>query len=304
MAGCIVTVPTPKTLHALLHTIVDYAGLFPPAGLDMDGAVRNYGEYRQSAHAWMLGRFVVPTARLEEMAAAMESAGVRDDAHHWRVSALVGEDVTGDIARIGAFNASGRGATVDAIEVKAAKPDAIARVAAALPPGMRAYVEIPVAEDPRPLVGAIAGSKLRAKIRTGGVTADALPPVDHVARFIRACYATGTAFKATAGLHHPVRSEQALTYAPDAPRGTMHGFLNVFLASAFLHNGLTGRDAEELIGREALDDVVFGDDALTWRDYRLTTDELAAIRRRFAIAFGSCSFREPVDDLIRMGRMA
>ena len=39
------------------------------------------------------------------------------------------------------------------------------------------------------------------------------------------------------GLHHPVRGEYPLTYAPDAPRGVMHGFLNVFLAAAFVWHG-------------------------------------------------------------------
>ncbi len=291
----------PKTLHTLLHTIVDYAGLFPPAGLDMTPAVRNYAEYRRSPHAWMLGRFVAPVARLDEFAASLESLGGSADGHHWRVSALVGDDVAGDVARIVAFNAADRGAVVDAIEVKAAGADAIGRIAAAVPPGLRAYVEIPVADDPRALVGAIAASKLRAKIRTGGVVPGAFPPALQVTRFIRACYATGAGFKATAGLHHPVRSIQPLTYAPDAPRGVMHGFLNVFLTAAFHYNGLTMRDADELMERDAFDDVEFSEDAVAWRDYRLSRDELATIRRRFAISFGSCSFHEPVDDLIRMG---
>jgi hypothetical protein len=296
-----VTDPAPKTLHTLLHTIVDYAGLFPPAGLEMTPAVRNYADYRQSPHAWMLGRFVAPVARLDEFAASLASVGDRADGRHWRVSALVGDDVAGDVARIGAFNAADRGAVVDAIEVKASSTDAIGRIAAASTPGLRAYVEIPVADDPRPLVGAIAASKLRAKIRTGGVVPGAFPSASHVTRFVRACYATGTGFKATAGLHHPVRSTQPLTYAPEAPRGVMHGFLNVFLTAVFHYNGLTIRDADELMEREAFDDIEFSGDTLAWRDYRLSRDELATIRRRFAISFGSCSFREPVDDLIRMG---
>jgi hypothetical protein len=299
-----VTRDASQTLHALLHTVVDYAGLFPPAGLDMEPAVRNYAQYRRSPHAWMLGRFVVPVARLDEMTAAMRAAGDDGDGGHWRASALVGEDVAGDVARIAAFNAAGRGAVVDAVEVKASDAAAIRAVAAAMPAGLRAYVEIPVAGDPRALIGAIAEAKLRAKIRTGGVTPAAFPPPDHVTRFIRGCYATATAFKATAGLHHPLRSMQPLTYADDAPRGIMHGFLNVFLVAVFHYNGLTIRDADELMTREAVDDVAFTDDALMWRDYRVSRDEIATIRRRFAISFGSCSFREPVDDLVRTGLLS
>jgi hypothetical protein len=296
-----VTQAIPKTLHALLHTLVDYAGLFPPAGLGMDAAVANYAAYRRDRHAWMLGRFVVPAARLDEMADAVRAVGAVEPEHHWRASALAGEDVAGDLARVAAFNGCGAGVVVDAVEVRASGAAAIRRVAAAVAPGMRAYVEIPAAEDPRALVGVIAETKLRAKIRTGGVTPEAFPQPDHVARFIRHCYATGTGFKATAGLHHPLRARQPLTYDSDAPRAVMHGFLNVFLTAALHYNGMTIADANEMMLREAIDDVSFTDDALAWREYRLSRDEIAVIRRRFAISFGSCSFREPVDDLIQMG---
>jgi hypothetical protein len=299
-----VTNSTPKTLHALLHTIVDYAGLFPPAGLDMDAAVRNYASYRRDAHAWMLGRFVVPAAHLEEMLDAMHAAGAIEPEHHWRVAALAGNDIAADVARVGEFNARGAGGLVDALELKAADEAAVRRIAAAVPPGLRAYVEIPVAEDPRALIGAIAEEKLRAKIRTGGVTGEAIPSPEHVARFIRCCYATGVGFKATAGLHHPLRAMQPLTYEADAPRDVMHGFLNVFLTAVFHYNGMTLADANALMHRGAVDDVEFADDHIAWRDYRVSRDEVTTIRRRFAISFGSCSFREPVDDLIKTGLLS
>ena len=59
-----------QSLDILLAQIVDYAGLFPPADLPMDQAVANYAAYRQDPGAWMLGRFVVPVARLDEFAQA------------------------------------------------------------------------------------------------------------------------------------------------------------------------------------------------------------------------------------------
>ena len=54
------------SLRALLSGVVDYAGLFPPAQLPLDQAIRNYARYRQEADAWMLGRFVIPVSRLLE----------------------------------------------------------------------------------------------------------------------------------------------------------------------------------------------------------------------------------------------
>lgn len=52
------------SLRELLTEIVDYAGLYPPAALELDPAIRNYARYRQHADAWMLGRFVCPAAKL------------------------------------------------------------------------------------------------------------------------------------------------------------------------------------------------------------------------------------------------
>jgi hypothetical protein len=291
-----------KSLHALLHTIVDYAGLFPPASLTMDAAVANYASYRRDAHAWMLGRFVVPVARIEELARAAHAARAFGEGEHpWRLSALVGEDQVGDAAKIAAFNAASHGALVDAAEVKASREEDIARIARTIPRDIKVYVEIPVNDDPRGLIAAIAAHKLRAKIRTGGVVPEAFPPVDHIARFIRECYAVSAGFKATAGLHHPLRSERALTYQENSPRGVMHGFLNVFLAAAFQYNGLTRGDALGILQADTLAGVTFSDTGLTWKDYVVTLGEIATVRRRFAVAFGSCSFREPVDDLKEIG---
>jgi len=84
----------------------------------------------------------------------------------------------------------------------------------------------------------------------------------------------------------------------------MHGFLNVFLTAAFHYNGLTHRDADALLNMTSLDGVEFADDALVWKDYRVSLAELATVRRRFAVSFGSCSFREPVDDLIQLGLLS
>jgi hypothetical protein len=63
----------PPTLHALLEGVLDYAGLFPPAKLPMPDAVRNYLAYRTSAQSWVLGGFVCPVSRLEELTAALAS---------------------------------------------------------------------------------------------------------------------------------------------------------------------------------------------------------------------------------------
>lgn len=244
-----------RSAEALFAGLIDYAGLFPPASLSMDDALRNYDAYRRGEHAWMLGRFVVPAGKLSE----------------------VPRDVP--VTAIGMADA-------EVVEVKAASAEEVERIAAEAS-GKMVYVEI----TDLALLPPIAAHGLRAKIRTGGVTADVFPSAERIANFIRACAEHGVAFKATAGLHHPIRCVKPLTYEADAPRGTMHGFVNVFLAAA-----LSVR-AEEILLDDDPRSFAFDDDAASWRGHHIATETLRDIRRDFAIAFGSCSFDEPVADL-------
>jgi hypothetical protein len=295
---------TPGSLTALVTGIVDYAGLFPPAALDMRSAVENYARYLDDENAWMLGRFVVPEARAGEFldAAARHLSSAREP---WRLSAVVGDDVEPGLARIASFNRAHEAVAVDVVEVKGGSAEAIGAVARSLPAGLRAFVEVPIAEDPAPLVRALAASsaskRLRAKVRTGGVTPGTIPRVEDIARFIRACYASNVAFKATAGLHHPLRGDHALTYEAGSERAVMHGFLNVFLAAAFCFNGLGATDAPRVVALETSEGLHFDDDGVSWEEYRVSTAEIATVRRRFALSFGSCSFTEPVEGLVALG---
>jgi hypothetical protein len=294
-----------RSVHTLLHRIIDYAGLFPPAGLDMGPAVAEYAAHRAGVYRWALGRFVAPGARLEEFGRAAEpcfpAAG-----DPWRVSALLGPDLPADLGTIGRFNEAHRGpgtgrAVVDAVELKAATPDAIAAALDRIGPGFDAYVELPVHRDPAELIGIVGQRGARAKIRTGGITADAFPAPSNLIRFIRACVNAGVPFKATAGLHHPLCGSYALTYVADSSRAPMYGFLNVFLAAAFVADGLTDENAASLLAEESADAFRFADGAVEWRGRSLGEPELARARREVATSFGSCSFREPIADLQALG---
>ncbi|MEO8336861.1 MAG: hypothetical protein ABI664_17895 [bacterium] len=289
----------PDSLRILLAGLVDYAGLFPPAALSMVDVATNYATYRQSQDAWALGRLVVPAARLHELSAIVASRN-QLGSNAWRVSALVGDDVEHDAARITEWNVSANGLVADTVELRVKSPAAIAQLSSIFR-DITAYVEFPLADDPAPYIDAIARAGARAKIRTGGVTADAFPQPLQIVRFLRTCAERDVAFKATAGLHHPLRDCYRLTYAPDAPRGEMFGFLNVFLAAAFARNGLRDSELLHLMDERDASSLHFTDDAIRWRDDEIDIQRLTDIRAGFAIAFGSCSFREPIDDLHALG---
>lgn len=288
-------------LRALLERVVDYAGLFPPAGLSMHEAVSEYAAQCESANAWMLGRFVVPVGRLNEL--AREADGVRRNGDAaWPLSALVSADPAGDAEFIRAFNTrySGR-LRVESVELRAATAEAIEWALAQLDDPSERYVEISLDDDPRPSLRAIKRHDARAKARTGGVTPDLFPAPIALARFIVACAELGVPFKATAGLHHPLRSEQRLTYEHDAPAATMFGFLGVFVAAALARNGADEGTVLQVLEERDASAFTFSDGILHWRDRVLDAAQVESARRSFATSFGSCSFSEPVDDLQRLG---
>lgn len=291
-------------VRALLSGIVDYAGLFPPSSLTMREAVRNFASYIASPDAWALGRFVLPVARLGELETEAASLLPREaGATPWRLSALTAAGAGAELERIREFNevyGSSRdsgAAVIDAIELKASSVAEIEQALGLVPRSIEAFVEIPLSADIDALIAAIGKGGGRAKVRTGGTTADAFPRTRDLARFLEACVREGVPFKATAGLHHPLRAEYRLTYEPDAPRGAMYGFLNVFLGAALHATGMPAAELPDLLEERSPDALRIDEVGISWRRWCLTTDQAAAARASLALSFGSCSFREPIDDL-------
>jgi len=303
---------TDHASRILLEGLVDYAGLFPPAVLSMSAAVRQYAHYRASGAGWVLGRFVCPAADLAQFSEIAEPLLPRDaGAIPWRLSVIGSGDIAADLLAIAAFNERHRvcfeecGAIVDVLEVKAGSTDQIAAIRQQVPTTMTAYVEVPLDTSMDRLFAALAAHGLRAKIRTGGVTAAAFPLADAIVAFLRACLTHDVTAKATAGLHHPLRGSYRLTYDTDAATGRMYGFLNVFLAAALLLDG--GTDAEALALLEVADAATLDWQELhvTWQSparlVTLSRYTLQQVRERLMVSFGSCSFTEPVEELRAYG---
>ncbi len=292
-----------ESIRILLAGIIDYAGLFPPSQVSMQEAVLNYATYRHSNYNWMLGRFIVPASRLEEFSEHAHDFIRPDSGDPWRLSALAGEDINATMKQVADFNrGNDPGAVIDVLEVQASTMSKIENTVKILPAGVTAYFEISMGESFVDLVTALAMQGQKAKIRTGGVTSDAFPSSRDVVRFVRTCMAANVPFKATAGLHHPVRCFRPLTYAPDAPEGTMHGFLNVLLMTAFARESYRASVLEDLMEEEFEEVFTFNPSGVSWRnEHHLTNGHLMYLRRRGMHSFGSCSFEEPIEDLRKMG---
>lgn len=335
-----------QSLRALLSGIIDYAGTFPPARLSAEETVRNYLSYRRGEYAWMLGRLVWPALKLAELPPLIAGCGVAGESPVVVAAAFSSREGVDEF--INQFERFGRmlsdfhdrhhqHVVVDAVEV-ALPVEACARSENAVlllveqcvamgaqrietRPAM--FFEIPhgdvwgrhaecVINDlgERQSVSQHEGRTLGFKLRTGGLTADAFPSINRVAWVIAKCRDRGVPWKATAGLHHPLRSVN------DELGVTMQGFVNLAAAAAI--DSVHHLDQPHMIAAERDEDIsasidistprialyeffpdgfAFLDDGLRHAGWKVTTQQIIAARRNLFLSFGSCSFEEPVEEM-------
>ncbi len=260
----------------------------------------------------MLARFICPASRLEELLSWV------DGEEPWRVSVLLrapgerpwlSEMQDGlDLARSFAEQAQ-KAARLELVE--AALP---AGGAGEQAPAVRAFLQLlegsglgaaPFLEvalgegwerELPPALEALAQAGSGAKLRCGGPTSASFPSPRQVAAFISTCQGLGVPLKATAGLHHPFRHTDPRTGF------THHGFLNV-VGAAVLAHGLQP-DVEELtslVADEEAGHFALSADGFLWQDLKVDGQAIGRARRDFLISYGSCSFHEPVEDLLELG---
>lgn len=100
--------------------------------------------------------------------------------------------------------------------------------------------------------------------------------------------------KLTAGLHHPLIEKERY--------GNSLGFINVLVAlilSRAMVNKLSVAHIRECLEDVNLKNFAFGNH-VSWRNYKISIEELQALRNNFKFSIGSCSLHEPDDDLNRL----
>lgn len=310
---------------AFMTGLIDYAGLFPPAGLPLPAAITNFHHYRQQSERWMLGRFIVPVSRLTELA-TYAHLFQPDDPTHLAVIGRGGKDgdsflqnLAEDLTIIANFQATQSPAgQIDLLEVRLPRtlfPSVdnvrlfVAEVSDLLvPAGLTPFYEIPFAVNEPGWFEAIfdicAGCSLfnrqqepgaapaGVKIRCGGVTAAAFPDPVQLAYALSTAHDNLVPLKCTAGLHHPIRH-----FSPEVG-AKMHGFLNFFGAGLLTHiHHLPLNIIQTILEDEEPTHFRFDPAGFTWQNYQATSAEIANLRQQFFISYGSCSFDEPRHDL-------
>lgn len=298
-----------RIIRALMGETIDYAGLFPPARLDMRATVAAYDRLRRGPEKWMLGRLVVPVSRLDEFETHAKELLPRKADDAWTISALctaAGEmKLEAELERIDRFNeehfdprqsASNGSAMIDTIEIPAATGREVDRILDTIPDHLFPYIEFSSSADPRGLIAACSGSDAGAKVRTGGMEASAYPSPENLARFILACVASEVPFKATAGLHHPLR------HYSEAVKAQEFGFLNVIIgACAAAEERVDAAQLTTLLTEEDVSAFRFTETSIGWRNIEIDHRRLLDARKTVFHSFGSCSFEEPLEDLRSLG---
>ena len=302
----------PDARRTALSGLIDYAGLLPPASLDMAAAVDGYRAARASSESWMVDRFICPTDRLEDLVTVLAPTMTADEGP-WRLAVTAGpgwtESAASDAGAVQTFTATvATAATVDLVEIRV--PNEVARdsrkLAADAADVLRAFdafilFEIPWQSDPGEAFDTLAALRedtsraLGVKVRCGGLEASLFPDAGEVARFIAAAVGRSLPIKATAGLHHPF-------HHTDAKTGFIHhGFVNVLTAAALASQGRDVATLGAILADE--DPAAFSIDrsGVTWRDQTVGSTALAEMRSNVLIGYGSCSFAEPVEDLTALG---
>jgi len=248
-----------SAIDAFLEGILDYAGLFPPARLDLQTALNNFEFYQRHPRARMLARFVLP---LEQLKTAALPA---------RVTLVCrGEEV--ELPPLPP--------QVECVEVAGSLATKTDRFV---------FHEVDWRGDFEARLPVDGGVKLR----TGGLTPDAVPPAGTVARFLLASAAHNLPVKFTAGLHSPVPTDGA------------HGFFNIFAAAFAANAGCTDIETlTRLIADAGYDDFRFTEEDFHAGPFSFSRDEIQRLRSERVISFGSCSFLEPVEHLERHGYLS
>ncbi len=318
------------SIEAMLAGLIDYAGLFPPAQLPLAEALANYARYRRGPRAWMLGRFVIPAARLAELPPPDDDLFEHEP--HWMFAALgrAGggpadflDHLRQDLEAVEAFRdrhegrpevgvlelklpaeiddrESLRGLLVSAKGViyETQRPSLWAVFYEATTPASTATVVAALADD-NTLGGHAAHWVSGLKLRCGGLPGPSpYPSVGEVAFALAACRDAGVPLKATAGLHHPLPT-------PDVAGKLQHGFLNLFAAGVLAHAFPLGVDQiEEILREEDASRFVFDETGFGWGSLWAKAEEVAEAREKAVLSFGSCSFDEPCDGLQALGLIA
>lgn len=320
-------------LNNFMRRLIDYAGMFPPANLDLKNAFSNYLNYINSSDEWMMDKFICSIRFFEDF--TNHDSELSKQLHDFQSDRWVAfsllltggksakeflKSLDSDLKLIKEFVSNHNEIIVtDNFEVKL--PDDISGknnlgackkflddVSVVFNEnelfGCKVFFEPPVNENYEFVFEKLAytmaesdhdGGNSGFKLRTGGITPELFPSSEQIAFALKACNDHKIQLKATAGLHHPIR------HYNDSVSTKMHGFLNVFGTGILAYaNKLSLKEISEIVMDENAGSFKFTEDEFLWNDISASSEIISKARNEFVVSFGSCSFDEPREDLKKL----
>lgn len=293
---------TDNTFNALLTKLFDYAGMFPPASLSFEQALLETSSFNASLkRPWMVATDIVLDAQHARKLLGV-NLGIYSLAHPLTVCLLATEDPENIISTVAHLARKEPHVSVTSVETKAAPTDFAETIE--LFTQLSTGNNIQLALEPNlsgddwesVLTASISNlknstSKAALKCRLTGPTGIS---AERFAAAISATCDHGIPLKVTGGLHHPI-------VEPDLYPFPM-GFLNVAAGVIFrrsLGAKLSHIELVEILTNQDAHTFTFGD-SLQFRDLKISLSELSSAKESLPFTIGSCSLREPDDDLGRL----
>lgn len=316
-----------KAFKSFMNGIIDYAGMFPPANLELKPAFQNYLNYISSDDEWMMDKFVCSMKSFGTIADTNTDVYklLKNYTSERRVSfsllltggktakeflksfetdlKQVNDFIGNNDVEINSFEVKIPNELFDKFNTNALKiffKDYRDMLNSFDKQESSVFFEPPVNDNYKFVFEKFAHTAAEIidenrkgfKLRTGGITPELFPSTEQVSFALKTCRDNKVRFKATAGLHHPVR------HYNDSVSTKMHGFLNIFGAGVLAYSNLLSlKEINEIIQDEHSVSFVFTEDKFKWNDIPADADSITNARKEFVNSFGSCSFDEPKDDL-------
>ncbi len=306
--------------------LFDYAGLFPPAELSVQEALEEYIGHMEEDEAWMLASFILAPKHLQRLTDEISKLDRKEAPLELTVSFPGSSDETSFIEQfdehlqgiLKSQGALGEAVSFSTLEIPVPPlvmdgyDELISKVSSevrqALGADCRLFIEVPWTGTYKKRFSEVADTlktfnessatdnKLGFKLRCGGVEPEMVPAPQIVADALFITARSDIPFKATAGLHHPVR------HFSEEFKGFMHGFLNVFGAGMLSrHHDMKEQDILSIIVEEDPSVFHFHEGSFSWRHVSINANDINSIRNGQILSFGSCSFQEPREDLQSLG---
>jgi hypothetical protein len=293
------------SLKNFMTGLIDYAGLFPPASLDIQTVLDNYTAYLEREEGWMLGRCVLPASQLYRVAS---HPGFRCSVI---VSPAVSQEELDQLQ-----NFSSMEGHVEMVETRfpenSNSPDRCSehllqlhsKFGQAGLQDIQLFVETKNVADAALAIATFNNSRsggevisnVGYKLRCGGLEKQAFPSPEKVAKVIGICRERDIPIKFTAGMHLPLRNYSA------GIEVMQHGFINIFGAALLCWGcNLSPEEIAECLCEDTAHHFHFMDGSFSWKDKMISSSELKRLRQSKVISFGCCSFTEPVEGLRSLG---